>query len=230
MSMKHIFPFDSHYLKWCHSKVEPINTDILLLSGDHNVGKTCLLFQAAVSHASEECHVTYICPSPLSSLPAPVHGMPSPEAKVLQNLKFLYMSSTDELVEYLSELHTSPVVSQVLILDDLDYYVNQIQEHGSSEHSIAMLFALIKDAVVYMKSKHTAGSPCVTYISTHHTSAHQLGIYKRFTKNIWTLNGSVDEDGAPIMQCKPFSSAEPMTIHYYITEDCFRLKNICVQK
>jgi hypothetical protein len=48
-----------------------------------------LLFQLAVSYASKELSVTFICQKPLSTLPRCVHGMPQPDAKTLSTLKFL---------------------------------------------------------------------------------------------------------------------------------------------
>ena len=50
-----------------------------------------LLFQLAVSYASKELSVTFICQKPLSTLPRCVHGMPQPDAKTLSTLKFLYV-------------------------------------------------------------------------------------------------------------------------------------------
>lgn len=51
--------------------------------------KTSLLFQAAVTHAAQGHHVVFISHEPISRLPLHVHGMPSPDANLLKELKML---------------------------------------------------------------------------------------------------------------------------------------------
>ena len=53
-------------------------------------GKTLLLFQAAVSYASQGHHVTFISRRPLTRMPLSVHGMTRPDvAGLLKTLTFL---------------------------------------------------------------------------------------------------------------------------------------------
>ena len=51
--------------------------------------KSSLLFQAAVTHAAEGHHGVYIGHEPLPRLPLHVHGMQTPDANLLKELKML---------------------------------------------------------------------------------------------------------------------------------------------
>ncbi|XP_048765253.1 uncharacterized protein LOC125673041 isoform X2 [Ostrea edulis] len=112
-----------------------------------------LLFQCAVSYATKEANVTYICQQPFTNLPPGVHGMPRPEANVLKTVKFLYMKTVEEVVEFCATIHNRVLSPDLLILDDIESYIEQLQG-PCLEHKAAKFCALLCDAVNFIKSKN----------------------------------------------------------------------------
>ena len=153
MALNHIFPIGT---PWCRKEDElelhVDNSESLIFIGGKESISLSLLFQLAVSYASKELSVTFICQKPLSTLPRCVHGMPQPDAKTLSTLKFLYLSTVDELMEYCSSIHLKTVLPDVLIVADFHLYLG----HGqtvSEEHTAAKLLALLLDTIKFIKKK-----------------------------------------------------------------------------
>ncbi|KAL4232700.1 hypothetical protein ACF0H5_007388 [Mactra antiquata] len=129
----------------------------LVFVGDEDCGKTVFLFQAAIAFASKDYHVTCISRCPLTRMPLSIHGMTRPEsAGQLKTLTFMYMNKVSDLIDYYAKLHTKSLLPDVIIIDDFDYYIDQMQE-PTPEAGCAKLCAIIQDTANFIQSKSCVG-------------------------------------------------------------------------
>ncbi|XP_061177070.1 uncharacterized protein LOC133185792 [Saccostrea echinata] len=163
IALTHIFPLESPCCHFSENRESTIKS-VITANVDHCVLKSrnietlqSLLFQCAVSYATKESNVTYICRQPLSTLPAGVHGMPKPEADVLKTVKFLYLKNVEEVVEFCATVHNRAVGPDLIILDDIDSFIEQLQG-PCLEHKAAKLCALLCDAADFITSKNDGSS------------------------------------------------------------------------
>nr|XP_006823330.1 PREDICTED: ATPase SWSAP1-like [Saccoglossus kowalevskii] len=98
-----------------------------LLVGENGSGKSSLLFQCALSYASEGNKVVYITHSKLQTMPLQVHGTSRPDAMLMKQVQLLYLVDREALLDYLSSIHTIALPPHVIIVDDLDYYCKPSQ-------------------------------------------------------------------------------------------------------
>ncbi|XP_063423791.1 uncharacterized protein LOC134707715 [Mytilus trossulus] len=157
MTVHYIFPVGcSPWLK-SPEETEVNSSEISTIISDTDHLSLSLLFQAAVSYASEELDVTFICQKPLATLPKTVHGMPQPDAKTIGTVKFLYLSTEEELTEYCSSVHLKTILPDILIVSDFHHYLSD--GHSSlGEHTAARLLALILDTFCYIKNKKNSSN------------------------------------------------------------------------
>lgn len=163
IALTHIFPLESPYCHFSENRESTIkslitaNVDHCVLKSKNLVTLQSLLFQCALSFATKEASVTYICHQPLNTLPPGVHGMPKPEADVLKNVKFLYLKNVEEVVEFCATVHNRVVGPDLVILDDIDSFIEQLQG-PCLEHKAARLCALLRDAVDFINSRNDGSS------------------------------------------------------------------------
>lgn len=200
-SLVHMFPLTS---PWCKEQdssskhipklIESLNAHTFpcIIFGENQIGKTTLLFQAAVSYANKDVSVLYICHQPLTKMPLGVHGMPHPDAQVLRNVKFIYMKKTEELIEYCSSVHTKPVLPDVIIIDDVDIYLEQMKEDGI-EHGTAKLCALLVDATTFIKGKNDS-KHCQLVLSCKDNLKYLQTVFRKFKFSVTHLNGCTDKE------------------------------------
>ncbi|CAL4073431.1 unnamed protein product [Meganyctiphanes norvegica] len=95
----------------------------LLFGATHNT-KTSLLLQAALTEGSMGGQVLFVASTKLSRLPPSIHGMPTPSSTTMNNIRFLYASSTQELQSYLASIHQQQKkdLPSLIIVDDLQKY------------------------------------------------------------------------------------------------------------
>ncbi|XP_064618200.1 uncharacterized protein LOC135482247 [Liolophura sinensis] len=122
-----------------------------------------LLFQCAVSYASEGKRVLFIRRKPLERLPLSVHGMSQPEASVLKNVKFMYYTSVRDLISFCANVHTQTLPPETVIVDDLGYFIQQMKEL-SPEQGMVKLWCLLTDAVHFIEQKSGERVPLVLAI------------------------------------------------------------------
>ncbi|KAL3883657.1 hypothetical protein ACJMK2_029898 [Sinanodonta woodiana] len=157
--------------------------------GQENSGVSSLLFQCAVSQANRGVMVTYISPRPFSRMPLSVHGMPCPSAaSSLKTLTFQYLSSPDELVKFCSNVHMRVLHPQVLIIDDLQYYIEQSKGQGQ-EVAAARLCALLLDAVHFIH-KENSDSGCCLLVSCQTKIKSLQAVFRQFKFNIMTIENA----------------------------------------
>lgn len=152
MFVNHIFPIESQWLKEEDNKVAITSQDAsVIVCNDSNVSLS-LLFQAAVSYAAKDLDVTLICQKQLTSLPKCVHGMPQPDSKTLNTLKFLYLPTAEELTDYCASIHMKSILPDILIIADAHSYLTQ-GGCAASESTAAKYLALLLDCFNFIKSK-----------------------------------------------------------------------------
>ncbi|XP_052808024.1 ATPase SWSAP1-like [Mya arenaria] len=170
-------PGDKERLDECLTLIRN-DTHPLIFLGEHASGKTVLLFQAGVAYASQDLHVTLISRRPLSRMPHSVHGMIRPEAAGnLNTLTFLYMSNVSDLLEYCASVHTRSVTPDILIVDDLDFYLNQLIE-PSPEAGCAKLCALLVDTLHFIRQKSPHGALLLGCTPQHKLWSHIFSHFK----------------------------------------------------
>ncbi|XP_052244327.1 uncharacterized protein LOC127853670 isoform X1 [Dreissena polymorpha] len=197
----------------------------LVIMGEQNCGKTVLLFQAGVAYANQDYHVTAISRSPLSRMPLSVHGMIRPEAAgMLQTLTFLYMSKVSDLVAYCATLHTKPVLPDVLIVDDLDFYFNQLTE-PSVEAGSARLCALLVDAAHFIKQKSSLGVLMCACGNYNNAWRHVLGQFK-FTLADITADEKENEKYCVHVQ----TQTADVTVTYQVQTSAVMIKDVVFRR
>lgn len=183
ITLSHTFPIESPY---CHisrkseSSVDSLitgHTEFCVLKCPNSAILHNLLFQCAVSQATKESNVTYICRQPLDTLPWGVHGMPHPEADVLKSVKFLYLRTVGEVVEFCASIHNKVVGPDLIILDDLDGYIEQFQG-PCLEHQAAKLCSLLCDAVHFINTKQSHGGSSCLLLSCMDSSNRLNSVFK----------------------------------------------------
>lgn len=131
---------------------------VVITGPDHVDQHHSLLFQCAVSYAKEGNNVTFICQTPVSKLPLPVHGMPKPNPTTLATVKFIYLKTMDEVHNYCASIHELKTCPNVIILDGIDVYIKDLKEQQASEgHKLAKLCALLSDAIHFCQQKTKFG-------------------------------------------------------------------------
>ncbi|XP_046363847.2 uncharacterized protein LOC124140352 isoform X1 [Haliotis rufescens] len=187
MALFNMFPMTSPWMLPTHADLDQVKKMAqdkpsgVIVTGSSAVGKTSLLFQCAVTHATENQTVTFICRHPLSRLPLPVHGMPTPDPSVLQAVKFVYLSDASELIGWCANIHMTSCLPDVVIIDDIDLYASDIKKHGT-EHDTATVLAMVVDAAAYIRQKN--GS-CSLVMSTGDgvKAVHSMGTQFHLTVN-----------------------------------------------
>ncbi|XP_033741307.1 uncharacterized protein LOC117328076 [Pecten maximus] len=189
------------------------------LIGKGNVDITSLLFQGALSCGAKDFTVVFICPHPLDKIPSAVHGMPKPEAKILQHVHFQYLKSVEELMSYCASIHTRSVMPDVVMVDDLDQYVGQEKK---GEHGLAKLCALLLDTVTFISSKNEREF-CQLVVGCRECHDIQPYILEKFRLT------PVQIEGTQILnQCKLSTKIESteITVQYRVAQGAIFLEDI----
>ncbi|RNA07646.1 ATPase SWSAP1-like [Brachionus plicatilis] len=94
----------------------------LLFFGDNSLFKTSLIFQSCLSSANAypTKEVIYIRKEDFKSIPLFVHNMPKPSNEnLLKQIKFKYFQTTDQLIEYLADVHLNQKTPSHIVVEDL---------------------------------------------------------------------------------------------------------------
>lgn len=190
-----------------------------VLIGKGNIDIISLLFQGAVSCGAKDLSVVFICPHPLDKIPNAVHGMPKPEAKILQHVLFLYLKTVGELVNYCASIHTRSVLPDVIIVDNLNHYVGQ---ESKGEHGLAKLCALLLDTVTFIQSKNER-QHCQLVMGCQECHDIQQSVLQRFRLIPVHIEGSSD-----LSQRKLSTRIEntEVTVQYRMAEGVIFLQDV----
>ena len=81
------------------------STGRCLLAGPPKCGKTALLFEYALSFATEGRRVLFISPKKYGAVPPAVQNREKPAPELLRNIQFYYPRDSTELIKLLTSLH-----------------------------------------------------------------------------------------------------------------------------
>ncbi|XP_015604380.1 uncharacterized protein LOC107272097 isoform X2 [Cephus cinctus] len=140
--------------------------------------------------AEEGRRVIYITPTPLESLPSTYHDRNPPIAAAFKLIRFMYLSNYENLVEQLAELHTFTSLPSVLLIDNLDHYVEDDSIREQKDFHAARTCAFILDSMnACCRILKTEVHVCATVFA----SARRSAAYNIYFGNIWHLE-RCDED------------------------------------
>ncbi|KAG7211465.1 hypothetical protein KM043_010746 [Ampulex compressa] len=187
-----------------------------LLCGPSELSKT-FMFQAAIHWAEIKERVVYITPAPLESLPAGRHDGWKTPLSAFEMMRFMYLRDYESLVKQLVRLHTFAVLPSVLLIDDLEHYVNDPSVKEERRMHIARICALVLDtmsscSLVLKKDVHV----CV-WSSSVLTNDSLRTLYFR---NVW--NVTEEDEGTTIVLQKSSrgsSTADGPTFKYHRFQD-----------
>ncbi|XP_015116241.1 uncharacterized protein LOC107040613 [Diachasma alloeum] len=122
-------------------------TKSTLLSGTYDLTQF-FTFEAAMHWALEGRYVLYITPTPLDSIPAKYHDRDALVVESFRMVKFMYLKDYEALIELLVDLHSHHTRPGVLLVDQLDTYINhpKVTEQILNIH-IAKLCAILHDTM-----------------------------------------------------------------------------------
>lgn len=197
----------------------PRNVKTTLLCGPKNLSKS-FMFEAATYWAEEGQRVVYITTMPLEKRPAACHDRRNPAVAALKLMRFIYLSNYEAFVEQLVKLHTYAAVPSVLLIDDLDDYLDDLEAAGNNSNThIARICALILHSMkscsrILKKDVHV----CIW------TSSRLVNnfIQTMYFRNIWNL--TEEEDGKVIsMERLSIRSSLKRSYVYHKFEDEMRV-------
>ncbi|XP_067674443.1 uncharacterized protein [Haliotis asinina] len=225
MTLFRMFPMTSPWMTPTHSDLDLIKKMAqdklsgVIVTGPSAVGKTSLLFQCAVTHATENLTVSFICRQPLSRLPLPVHGMPTPEPSVLQSVKFLYLSDASELIGWCANIHMTSCLPEVVIIDDIDMYASDIKKHGV-EHDTATVLAMVVDAAAYIRQKN--GS-CSLVMSSGNGVKAVRSLGTQFNQSVSHVQACKDSPMVFLLKT-PVADGAKLCVTYSMDSSAIRVK------
>lgn len=210
---------DKKQLKDTIKSWQKYSRPVVLSSTDH-VDQRSLLFQCAVSYAKEGNHVAFICQTPVSQLPLPIHGMPKPNPATLATVKFIYLKTMRDVHHYCASIHELTTCPDVIIVDAIDVYIAERQDKQTSEeHELARFCAILSDAMNFCQQKTKLSQKndeekCQLIISSKETKAF-TNVYQKMGFDIITLKAKEMESN-----CFGFSmDLEDQSVHLNYTVD-----------
>ncbi|XP_033223906.1 uncharacterized protein LOC117177373 [Belonocnema kinseyi] len=158
--------------------------------------ETCsfFIFEAAIHWAEEGHRVIYIAPKALQSPPLTHHDRSNPSTEAFKLMRFMYLPNYETLVEQLVDLHSFASLPNVLLVDDLDNYIEDPGVKDKREVHIARLCAILLDtmnacAVILKQNVHI----CVSI------SSECEKIYQLYFDKLWKIE---EEDDGNIVKVK----------------------------
>ncbi|KAK7108109.1 uncharacterized protein [Littorina saxatilis] len=226
-SLLHVFPLGAAWIQWDSGRagrqtlLDSLAQDSrhTVLLGETRTGKTSLVFQIAVSMATDNKQVTFIRPKVLSHLPLPVHGMPTPEPTALQLVKFWYPDQTEEVVKWCGAIHTQAILPDVIIMDDFDVFAGQSK---NAEHGAARLYASLIDAAAWVKEK---SGDCRLILTGSQRIASLPSVSRQFHFNVVLLSG-VNEEEEGACEVTSATSTYSITVRYTVGRQHIMLKSV----
>lgn len=149
----------------CLEQVLPIPSDLLpqskhvLLMGESGTFKSSLLFQfcQTILRQRRQTVALYICAQDVRQLPLRVHQMPIPSTRSCSSLHVIYLSTLEDLLEYVANLYTLEAQISAIAIDDLHLLINRRRNpstlKGTFNFNLGKLFALLMDTIQHMQRR-----------------------------------------------------------------------------
>ncbi|CAL1528946.1 unnamed protein product [Lymnaea stagnalis] len=188
--------------------------------------KTSLAFQAAVSAAAAGAKVAYICTHPFKRLPAQIHGMRVPESAIMNNVDFLYLEETRELLAWFASIHTKSNLPSYIVIEDLLTYATQMND-TNVEKSLAKICATIADAVAWISS-HNEVKRCQVLMTAPTRITSLYPILSKFHYRTASYQGPGED--APFSQLHYESDDASITVKFHRQNDCLMMTDVSASK
>jgi hypothetical protein len=172
MCLHHVFPLPRN--QWSHT----MNCFMIGESGTH---KTSMLFQFLHSHllSKTDSVALYICSQDMKRLPVQIDQMPLPTIDSSSRLQVLYLSTLDDLFEYLAELYLIKSSVCALAVDDLQVFLTRkrldSKLNGNYNQTLGRLFTLLLDTGAFMNVPVMAASGYDQHAKQCHVSLDVIG-------------------------------------------------------
>ncbi|XP_025156359.1 uncharacterized protein LOC105186076 isoform X1 [Harpegnathos saltator] len=194
------------------------NIKTTLLCGPKELSKS-FMFEAAIYWAEEGRRVVYIAPAPLERQPAACHDRGNPAVAALKLMRFIYLSDYESLAEQLVKLHTYAAVPSVLLIDDLDNYLNDDAAGNDASAHIAKTCALIHHS---MKSCARALKINVHVCAWSSSVLIDGFLHTIYFRNVWKLS-EVEDGKAILLEGSTVGSPSKQSYKYLKFEDGMRV-------
>jgi len=231
------------------------NNNNILLIGKEGLCKTSLLCQMSQTIAFEEYEDIHIIRvKTMERVPKRVDGMPIIDVKngqILQFIKFVYLTSYESLVQYLSSFDCLKSSPTAIIIENVSHYLKQSshqmertsdeqsfgKRHKFSEtdekQSLAQLSALLINTANHCA--HQRNGKCYTIMSfdsnqtfmdsvKSHEMAKSIG--QRFYRNVWIIHNKHNTSGLKNYEMECISSDSVHKVDYYCKQNDIFLEKI----
>ncbi|KAH8031487.1 hypothetical protein HPB51_017550 [Rhipicephalus microplus] len=149
MSLKRIFPFSEDDVK---SRACLDSTETFVLGDDQSILDS-LALQLAVTSAGASEYVAIVGCNAIETA-FHVHDMPLFSQDMVDFIRPRFMADLKSLFSYLTKFQQLPVYPNVIILHGIETYIQQASEDENGDQTIAVLFALVRDATSFATSKN----------------------------------------------------------------------------
>ncbi|XP_071792225.1 uncharacterized protein [Asterias amurensis] len=207
-----------------------------LLMGKRSSGRTSLLFQCALSSALEGRRVILITHSKFQTLPLCVYGAPQPEPLLMKQIHILYHQDRSSVLEYLARIQTFPVLPDVIIIDDLDFYATHPKTQDTAS-TVAKLCAYLVDTATFIETQrikiqestsknNDQDHRCLVIGSVSMTTNGEVShqhIYESFLPTVLRISGVAGTDNVHQLSLHPIGTAQSNCTITYEIKDSIRL-------
>ncbi|KAK3912842.1 Adenylosuccinate synthetase, partial [Frankliniella fusca] len=158
----------------------------------------------AVHYAEAGHNVIYITASEFDSLPPPLLGLAKPTPDVFALIKFLYLPSWQDLLQYLFHLHVHTLIPTVLIVEALEHFFtspDRDESRGEASHA-ALICASLLDGVAVCAKRSKSQAHLVVSLNeqkTHSMFSPLIDIF--FTDMVWLFQKDKDSEGNSSNYC-----------------------------
>ncbi len=226
------------------------NNNNILLIGKEGLCKTSLLCQMSQTIAFEEYEDIHIIRAKtMERVPKRVDGMPVIDVKngqILQLIKFVYLTSYESLVQYLSSFDCHKSSPTAIIIENVSHYLRQSshqmdktsdQRHKFSEtdekQSLAQLSALLINTANHCARQTNRNCYTImsfdsnqTFIDSIKSQQMAKSIGQRFYRNIWIIQNKFNSSGLKNYQMECISSDSVHRVDFYCNQSDIFLDKI----
>ncbi|KAF6169642.1 hypothetical protein GIB67_004034 [Kingdonia uniflora] len=173
-------------------------SQLMLLSGPPNSGKTSIMFQFAYNSAnSNNGYVVFICNKRrLESKPPYLSQGNDPSSDVYQRIQMKYVDDDEGIKRYFAAFHLQKEFPVAVVVDDFGEFFDdsKCQERYRNQRgrdlAIVRTLALCRNSIMHANEK-SEGQTCKLLLSDTQQgeTPRMLFIYKRWIPSIFTIKG-----------------------------------------
>nr|XP_018900988.1 PREDICTED: uncharacterized protein LOC109033035 [Bemisia tabaci] len=156
-----------------------------------------ILLQIAIYWIEQSYSVIYIRPTPHTKLPPDIHGVSTIQENLQQFsnlLRFLYLPSWSDLLQFLFCVHEAASVPHVVLVENLNFYCATEPGVPPDESHAALILASLKDSVTACARKLKTSTHLVC--SFDHVAHKDFKLHPVFdiffSDSIWTVKEHPD--------------------------------------